>query len=130
MKRNKTKNPAMLDLLDALADVVAERVATRVVEATKPLVVPEKVPAWLSGPKKPRGARRPAIVGEWTPEKALRSAGLMTIGDPGYDDALKKYLEWKRTHEAELQGRARLRTAARLLAKVLEARDGTSKTKG
>lgn len=127
MKGKKTKNPAMLDLLDALADVVAERVATRVVEATKPVAVPEKVPAWLSGPKRPRGARHPPISGEWTPEKALRSAGLVTIGDPGYDDALKKYLDWKRSHDAELRGRARLRTAARLLGKLLDGRDGTSK---
>lgn len=115
MRRTSTE-----EFLDALADVIADRVAAKVVEAAKASPTPEKVPAWLDGPKLPRRRQRPPIEGEWTPEKALRSAGLVTFGDPGYKESLDKYLEWNRRHEAELQTRAQMRKAVRLLEKLLQ----------
>lgn len=118
MKTKKKPSPAQ-EFLDALTDVIADRVAAKVVEAGKPPPMPEKVPLWLSGPPLPR-PKRPPIEGKWTVEQALRNAGMLTHGDPGYREALDKYLDWKRRHDAELRARAQMRKAARLLEKLLD----------
>lgn len=46
---------------------------------------------------------------------------MVKYGDPGYDEALREYLMWRRTHDAELAARAQLRKAARLLRKLVTA---------
>ena len=87
MKRTKGSSPVS-EFLDALADVIAERVATKMTEASKP-VPPRMVPKWLPGPEKPARRRRGLVPkGEEpcrTAERALRDSGFVTYGDPGYD---------------------------------------------
>jgi hypothetical protein len=116
----RTKKPSTThEFLDAFADVVADRVARKVVEASGPPPMPEKVPLWLHAPRLPRGKRRPRPEGKWTIDGALRDAGLLKYGDPGYDDALKRHLECKRRRDAELHAGAQLRKAVRLLDTLL-----------
>ena len=118
-KREKKPGPAQ-QFLEALADVIADRVAAKIADSEKLAPIPEKVPLWLSGPKQPRGKKRPPIQGEWTIDKALRNAGLLKYGDRGYKEALDEYLQWKRKHDAELHARAQMRKAVKVFERLLD----------
>jgi hypothetical protein len=113
------KDNTIPELIDALADVIAYRAARMVTEAGKPPKMPERVPVWLSPADRPKHRRRPPIEGPWTPEKVLRNAGLLRMGDPGYEELLAEHLVAVRAHEAELRCRAQARRAARLLTKLM-----------
>ena len=56
---------------------------------------------------------------KWTAERALRAAGMLRQGEPGYEEALELHLERQRAHEAEIEARARLRKAVRLFETLL-----------
>lgn len=118
MKR--TKKPSVpLEFLDALADVIADRVATKLSEASKSPPQPREVPLWVPGPK--GGRTKPALPAgrKWTPEVALREAGMLTIGDPGYQEALGPYLERIRAYEGKRARKERMRQMVRLLDELL-----------
>jgi hypothetical protein len=119
VKRTKKPSP-IAEFLDVLADVIADRLATRLAEASKEPPMPKEVPLWQSGPRLPRGRRHPPVEGKWTLDSAFRNAGLLKYGDPGYDAAFQKYLEWQRKHATELRGRAQMRKAVKLFEKLLQ----------
>jgi hypothetical protein len=121
------KNDPAREFIDALADVIADRVAAKLAEREKPIVRPERVPAWVSDPRRRKGERQTPYVGEWTIEKALRSAGLVTVGDPGYAEGLDAQLGAERVHEVELRARAQMRRAVRLFEKLVGTRPAASK---
>ena len=52
--------------------------------------------------------------------QAIRAAGGVRMGEPGYQKLLEKYLVQKRAHDAEVLVRARMRRAARLVATLVE----------
>lgn len=138
-RRTTKKDTTALDLIDALADVIASRVAAKIIEAEKPASTPERVPMWLMGPKPPRRPPRqqsltkqaPSSVEprhqSWTEaeteamaDQAIRGAGGVRMGEPGYQELLQKYLVGKRAHDAELHVKAQMRKAARLVSKLVE----------
>ena len=57
-------------------------------------------------------------------DRAIRAAGGVHMGEPGYQKLLDEYLVRKRAHDAELQLRAQMRKAARLMAKLVAAAAG------
>jgi hypothetical protein len=120
VKRKKTS--LVSEFLDALAEVIADRVATKMTEASKP-AQPRMVPKWLPGSEKPARRRRgPAPRGEdarWAAQRVLRDSGFLTFGDPGYDEALKKHLEAQRGREGEDERRAQMSKAARLFERLM-----------
>ena len=137
--RTKTKRATTaVDLVEALADVIAHRVAAKIIEAQKPPPAPIEVPMWLMGPKPPGPARTgrppasttsptPNVSETWTEadvqafaDRAIREAGEIRMGEAGYQPLLEKYLAEKRVRDAELHVRAQTRKAARLLAKLVE----------
>ena len=118
-----TKRPSpVAEFLDALVDVIADRVATKLTEATKP-ASPQMAPKWLPGPEQPVRRRRGLVPkGEdpkWTAERALRDSGFLTFGDPGYDEALKKHSEGQREREVAIERRAQMRKAVKLFDKLV-----------
>lgn len=134
----RTKRGATaLDLVDALADVIASRVAAKILDAQKPPPMPERVPMWLFGPKPPRRTRPRGGKTKQPPsaepcrsftdteveamaDEAIRGAGGVRMGEPGYQELLERYLVGKRAHDAELHVKAQLRRAARLVEKLVE----------
>lgn len=132
----RTKKPDLvLELIEALADVIASRVAANMVETQKPPPMPERVPIWLMGPKPPKGARRqrstaaPAAIRAGTPsktdeeatiERSFREIGMVRMGDPGYRELLDKHLVNERARQAEMAARTQLRKVARLVRKLVE----------
>lgn len=138
--RTRTKkDTTALDLIDALADVIASRVAAKINEAQKPPAMPERVPIWLMGPKPPQRRRRqktktmpppstPEPRRSWTKaeteamaDQAIRGAGGVRMGEPGYQALLERYLVRKRVNDSDLHVRAQMRRAARLIARLVEA---------
>jgi hypothetical protein len=115
-----TKKPSVsMEFLDALANIIADRVATKLSEASKSPPEPREVPLWVPGPKGRR--TKPALPAgrKWTPEVALREAGMLTIGDPGYQEALGPYLDRIRAYEAERAREGRMRQMVRFLDELL-----------
>lgn len=130
---------AALDLIDALADVIASRVAAKIIEAEKPPAMPERVPIWLMGPTPPRRTRGRRPIARQSPpssesprswtkaeteamaDQAIRAAGGVRMGEPGYQKLLDEYLVRKRAHDAELHVRAQMRKAARIVTKLVAA---------
>lgn len=107
------------ELIEALADVVADRVVAKLAAKDKTPPMPEMVPMWLMPSREPGAKRRTVRVGkDATPEQTLRAMGLVKHGEPGYEKALREYLATKQAHEAELAARAQVRRAARLLRKL------------
>ena len=49
----------------------------------------------------------------------LRAIGMIHHGEPGYWAALQAHLERQRTHEAEVDARARMRKAIRLFEELI-----------
>lgn len=119
----------LAELVETLAEVVADRVVAKLAERESVPPMPEKVPVWLSRPSESGTRRRRRSTDKnRTIEQTLRDAGLVKMGDPGYDELLRRYLVRKRAHEAEIAARARLRRAVRLLGKLVAA-GGTERTK-
>lgn len=117
MKRTK-KPSTTQNFLDAIADVIADRVATRLAEAIKP-APPQMVPKWLPGSGKPARGRRGAAPKDEDvhlgAQRALRDSGFVTHGDPGYDEALQRYVDHRREHDADVKRRTQMSMTASLV---------------
>ncbi len=115
--KTKKKTDPFFEIIELLVEAVAGRVVAKLSEKHDEPEEPRMVPVWVLGQKPPRGTR---LVDEETPEEMLHGMGLLTIGDPGYEEALARHLARKEAHDAEMAARARMRTAARLLRKLAQ----------
>ncbi len=111
--------PAVVqELLDALVDVVAHRVAKQVEELSRPVEVPDRVPLWVTGLRACH-TPLPEEQDEWTAEKILRSLGMVQHGEPGYEEGLQRHSRRWRADRAEANARRRLRKAVRLFERTV-----------
>jgi hypothetical protein len=121
----RTKKPSVShDFLDAFADVIADRVATKLARAGSPEPRNLWVPKWLPGPEKPRsrrerGPREGKGDVQGLAQRLIREAGFLTFGDPGHDEVLRKYMEQERKHDVEREREAQMRRAVDLFDKIL-----------
>jgi hypothetical protein len=78
-----TKPSPVAEFLDALADVIADRVAAKLAEASKP-APPEMVPKWLPGSEKPVRRRRGIVPkGEDPKWTAKEPCGILAFSRSG-----------------------------------------------